>query len=450
MKLIERRVGLLFAAFALALLRSSLVRAAWLQAVQGGDLRAEAHSQQTSRRSRSPGSAAAILDRHGKALAVSEDAATVFATPYQVENPQKAARSSAEVLDDARDRPAEAAYGRNRVRVPREEGRSRRRRDGSAGSSSRVSGSCPTRAASTRRASVGARMIGAVGDRRRRPLRDRGFRGGRCSTAPTASSPSPATRSARRSAAIRDDRRRCRRRRRADDRRQDPGRDRERARRGSARAISPIGATAIVMNPADGDVLAMASWPPVDPTDLDGGRSRAAVQPRDRASPMSRARPSRPSRSPALWRKASSSRSNASTCRRRSRSPTGRSRSRTAGGFGTLSVAEILAHSSNVGAVTIGLELGDRSASTSGSDRFGFGTPTGIDFPRRGAGNRPRFRGLLGLDDRQPADRPGPCGHADADDGRLRCDRQRRHAAHAAADRVGRRRGRHARARASR
>ena len=47
---------------------------------------------------------------------------------------------------------------------------------------------------------------------------------------------------------------------------------------------------------------------------------------------------------------------------------------------------------------------------------------------------------LLGLLDGQPADRPGPRGHADADGDRLRGDRQRRHPAPAAHGRVGRRR----------
>ena len=43
----------------------------------------------------------AILDRRGNALAVSEEAATVFATPYQVVDPPKTARKLADVLDMA-------------------------------------------------------------------------------------------------------------------------------------------------------------------------------------------------------------------------------------------------------------------------------------------------------------------------------------------------------------
>jgi cell division protein FtsI/penicillin-binding protein 2 len=49
-------------------------------------------------------------------------------------------------------------------------------------------------------------------------------------------------------------------------------------------------------------------------------------------------------------------------------------------GYRTLSVADILAQSSNVGTVMIGQELGERGFGDWVS-RFGFGTPTGIDYP---------------------------------------------------------------------
>ncbi len=55
----------------------------------------------------------------------------------------------------------------------------------------------------------------------------------------------------------------------------------------------------------------------------------------------------------------------------------------------TLTVAEILAQSSNVGAVTIGLELGAEQFSR-WIDRFGFGRPDRRPVPRRGAGDRAR------------------------------------------------------------
>ena len=97
MTLVDRRVGLLFAAF-VSLLSLVLLRAAWVQGIHGASLRAEAQSQQTESVV-VPGSRGAIRDRNGKALAVSEDAETVFATPYQVTDPEAAAHKLAKLID---------------------------------------------------------------------------------------------------------------------------------------------------------------------------------------------------------------------------------------------------------------------------------------------------------------------------------------------------------------
>lgn len=101
MRLIERRIGLLFAGF-LLLFALILVRAVWLQGVRGAELRADALSQQTETVT-VPGLRGRILDRDGEPLAVSEDAATVFATPYQVRDPADAARRLSAELDVAPD-----------------------------------------------------------------------------------------------------------------------------------------------------------------------------------------------------------------------------------------------------------------------------------------------------------------------------------------------------------
>jgi cell division protein FtsI (penicillin-binding protein 3) len=55
-----------------------------------------------------------------------------------------------------------------------------------------------------------------------------------------------------------------------------------------------------------------------------------------------------------------------------------------------LSVADILAQSSNVGAVTVGLKLG-ATAFSQWVGRFGFGRPTGIDFPAEERGIVPSY-----------------------------------------------------------
>ena len=96
MNLIDRRLGLLFATSVL-LLGFVLVRAAWLQAVQGSDYSADARSQQTEMVT-VPGVRGAILDRNGRELAVSEEAASIFATPYQVDDPPAAAARLSKVL----------------------------------------------------------------------------------------------------------------------------------------------------------------------------------------------------------------------------------------------------------------------------------------------------------------------------------------------------------------
>lgn len=99
MRMIDRRLGLLFCLF-LALLSVALVRSFWLQGVRGGQLKAEAHNQQTDTVT-VPGLRGRIVDRNGKALAVSEDAVNVIATPYQVPDPAATAGTIAELTGES-------------------------------------------------------------------------------------------------------------------------------------------------------------------------------------------------------------------------------------------------------------------------------------------------------------------------------------------------------------
>ena len=100
MRTIERRIGLLFAGFLLCFLIVT-VRAVWLQGVQGGRLASEATYQQTEEIS-VPDLRGSLLDRYGNPLAVSEDAATIYATPYQVKNLSQTATTLARVLEKDR------------------------------------------------------------------------------------------------------------------------------------------------------------------------------------------------------------------------------------------------------------------------------------------------------------------------------------------------------------
>ena len=98
MRTIDRRIGLLFAGFLLCFLIIAM-RAFWLQGVQGAELASEASYQQTETVT-VPGLRGTVLDRHGEAIAASEDAATIYATPYQVKNAQETAEKLATILDE--------------------------------------------------------------------------------------------------------------------------------------------------------------------------------------------------------------------------------------------------------------------------------------------------------------------------------------------------------------
>src|ERR687895_803819 len=76
MKLVERRIGLLFALF-LLLLGAATARAAWLGTVKSDSLGDRAVQQQIEELV-VPAPRGTIIDRHGVDLAVSEDAVSVF------------------------------------------------------------------------------------------------------------------------------------------------------------------------------------------------------------------------------------------------------------------------------------------------------------------------------------------------------------------------------------
>jgi cell division protein FtsI (penicillin-binding protein 3) len=78
LRLVERRVGLLFAVF-LLLLGIAVLRAGYLFAFKGGELRRLATTQQVESNS-VPARRGTITDRQGRELAVSEEAVSVFAT----------------------------------------------------------------------------------------------------------------------------------------------------------------------------------------------------------------------------------------------------------------------------------------------------------------------------------------------------------------------------------
>ena len=92
----------LFAGFLLCFLLIA-GRAFWLQGVQGAELASEATYQQTDLVT-VPGLRGSVLDRFGNPLAVSEDAKTIYATPYQVKQPVQTADKLASILELERGR----------------------------------------------------------------------------------------------------------------------------------------------------------------------------------------------------------------------------------------------------------------------------------------------------------------------------------------------------------
>jgi cell division protein FtsI (penicillin-binding protein 3) len=96
-RLIDRRIGLLFAVFLLLLLAASS-RAVWLGGVQADELREHAAAQQVDDLA-VPARRGTITDRGGEELAVTEEAVTVFANPFLVKRPAQAAAKLAPVLD---------------------------------------------------------------------------------------------------------------------------------------------------------------------------------------------------------------------------------------------------------------------------------------------------------------------------------------------------------------
>jgi cell division protein FtsI (penicillin-binding protein 3) len=95
---VNRRVRLLVAAFALAF-AAVLVRAGWLQAVQGSSLDRLAAGQHREEIAL-PAHRGTIFDRTGVELAIGQRAVTVYANPKQIENPQAVALAVGRALGE--------------------------------------------------------------------------------------------------------------------------------------------------------------------------------------------------------------------------------------------------------------------------------------------------------------------------------------------------------------
>jgi cell division protein FtsI/penicillin-binding protein 2 len=374
MRLIERRIGLLFAGFLLCFL-VIVGRAFWLQGVQGGALASEAVSQQTEAVT-VPGLRGSLLDRGGNQLAASEDAATIYATPYQVKNPPYAAKRLAAILDLDKSDVLESLTADNGFsyvaqKVSLEQ----------AGRIERLElegiGELPDSRRTYPQGEMAGQVVGAVGSE------NQGLTGLEMGEESVLSASDGERR------IIRDalgDPIRLETVKEAED-----GEDiqltldpqiqekTERVLAEVGETYAPKGATAIVMDPHSAQILAMANWPPVDPNDLSSASNEDLVNKATAFNYEPGSTFKAFTVSAALQEKLVTPASSFTLA------PTIQVADRTIEdshprGTETMSVATILAHSSNVGAVTIGLEVGAEKFDR-WIHRFGFGRPTGVQFP---------------------------------------------------------------------
>lgn len=387
--LIDRRVGLLSAVFLLAF-TIVIARAVWLQGVQGSSLASQALGQQTELVT-VPSLRGQIMDRRGNGLAVSEDAATVFATPYQVEDPHATAKQIAPLVGKSDEEVLEA--------VTASSGFSYISRKLDLASARRIEalglpgiGVVPDSRRIYPQGSLAAQVIGAVGTDNEgltglEASEDeilRGIDGERHVVHDALGEPI-------RLETVRQ----------AED-----GEDikltldaaiqarTEQVLAAVAAEHQPKSATAIVMDPRNAELLAVANWPALDPVDIGSADPESLL---NSATGFTY--------EPGSTFKAITV---AGALESKTVTPTsaftlpptiqvadreiGESHAR---GTETMDVGQILAQSSNVGAVKIGLEMGDLRFSR-WVKRFGFGRKTGVRLPGEEQGIVPALEDYSG------------------------------------------------------
>jgi cell division protein FtsI (penicillin-binding protein 3) len=384
MRLIERRIGLLFGGFLLCFLVIGF-RAFWLQGVQGSTLASQAVSQQTETVT-VPSLRGDLLDRRGNKLAASEDAATIFATPYQVKNPPAAAARLASVLEQPKGEVLESltadsgfSYVAQRVDLS---------------TAAKVEaldiegiGELPDSRRTYPQGDMAGQVIGAVGSENQGLI---GLEAGEESVLAGSDGERRIVKDALgepiRLESVSE----------AEDGEDvqltlDPviQQKTEEVLNGVGETYTPKGATAIVVDPRSSQILAMANWPPVDPADLSGASNEDLLnratgftyEPGStfKAFTVSSALEEKLVTPTTEFTLAPSIQVADRTIEDAEPRPTE-----------TLSVAQILAQSSNVGAVTIGLAVGAEKFSR-WINRFGFGRPTGVQFPAEERGIVPEL-----------------------------------------------------------
>jgi cell division protein FtsI/penicillin-binding protein 2 len=379
-RLVERRIGLLFAAF-LLLLAVAALRATWLGTVRSGALSDRAVSQQIEDID-DPARRGTIVDRNGVELAVSEDSVTVFAHPFLIKDPAKVAarlaplvgRSEDELLKKLSDKTTTFVY-------------LRRKMDASLGEEIKDLGlegvgtvTEPKRVypqgymASQLLGFVGTDNLGLSGLEYSQDERLRGEDGERRLVKDALGEPVSLI----------------------ETKRSEPGenlqltldariQERAEAVLGEVgQTYTPQGATALVLDPRTGEILALANWPRVDANNPDGSPAYAKQNRAIEASyePGSTFK--------AFTVSGAMEEHLVQPTTTLDVPPEIQVADRTVGeahdgGGGIKTVAQILKESSNVGSVMVGLTLGAKRFDK-WIRRFGFGRPTGVDLPGEAGG----------------------------------------------------------------
>jgi cell division protein FtsI/penicillin-binding protein 2 len=376
---VDRRIGTLFAVFLVLLLLAG-IRSTWLGTVDGRDLKSRAVAQQVEDVSVAA-RRGTITDRNGVELAVSENSVTVFADPHVIKDPAGTASKLApflnrpyqELLGKLSDRTKGFVYLARKLPLSK----------GTVVQKLKIPGIGTTEEprrvypqgslAGQMLGSVGVDNYGLSGIEQSLEKKLHGKDGKRRIVNDALGKPVSIV----------------------DSERAEAGQDvqltidaniQERVESvlaGVGRTFSPKGATAIVLDPRDGSILALANWPPVDPS-KPGAPSyltqNRAVQSNYEPGSTFKAftvagaleekliTPDTPFDLPPVLQVADREITDAH-----------------ARGAVRLTVAQILAQSSNIGAVKIGERLGV-TRFDKWVRRFGFGGSTGIDLPGEQAG----------------------------------------------------------------
>lgn len=371
---LERRTGILFA-ISLLLLLGLFARAFVLQVVQGSSLASQATSQQEDI-IEVLGLRGSILDRNGQILAGSEPGATIVATPYQIRNPAREADQVAKALKADRDEVLEAlttpgnfAFVDRKVDLKKAAAVEKLELEGV--------NQVPDTLRIRPQGSIASQVIGVVGDD------GKGLRGVEAAHDDVLTGLNGEQRLVKDALGdpisfenIRD----------AED-----GKSvqltldatiqakAEEVLSGIGERHDPLKASVIVMDARSSDILAMANWPQINPDDL----SQASEEDLRNVGTSYNFEPG--STFKAFTVASALENGTVTPASTFTLAPSITLYDRTIEeshprGTVTLDVGSILAQSSNVGAVTIGMQLGERKFSR-WINRWGFGHPTGIDYP---------------------------------------------------------------------